>query len=196
MSRFQTIEDVRTFCRSVAQLATDLGDEQIGLMLRKAVAAGDTSSPTERLGETILGLEAARPFMDARYPADVLAKLDEAVRLGWEGIRRANGTCNEASERPMSRFQTVEDVRAFCISVANLAAELGDGKMSLMLWDALAVGNTQSPTERLWYTIVGLAAAAEVMDDRYSNDLIAEINEAVALGREWIRRAERPWPIQ
>jgi hypothetical protein len=27
------------------------------------------------------------------------------------------------------------------------------------------------------------------MDDRYSADLIAEINEAVALGKEWIRRA-------
>ena len=71
MSRFQTIEDVRTFCRSVAQLAIDLGDEEIGLMLRKALAAGDTSSPTERLGETILGLEAARKFMDDRYPVAV-----------------------------------------------------------------------------------------------------------------------------
>ena len=193
MSRFQTIEDVRTFCRSVAQLAIDLGDEEIGLMLRKALAAGDTSSPIERLGETILGLEAARKFMDDRYPVDVLAELDEAVRLGWEGIRRANGTWNEVSERTMSRFRTVEDVRAFCISVANVAAELGDEKLSLMLGDALAVGNTQSPTERLWYTIVGLAAAVEVMDDRYSDDLIAEINEAVELGREWITRANGPW---
>ena len=192
MSRFQTIEDVRIFCDSLAQLAIDLGDENIGLMLRKALAAGNTTSPTERLGETILGLEAARPFMDARYPAEVLAELDEAVRLGWEGIRRANGTWNEASEPTTSRLRTVEDVRAFCISVANVAAELGDEKLSLMLWDALAVGNTQSPTERLWYSIVGLGAAVEVMDDRYSPDLIAEINEAVALGREWIRQANGP----
>ena len=64
---------------------------------------------------------------------------------------------------------------------------------TLSLIHILAVGNTQSPTERLWYTIVGLAAAVEVMDDRYSDDLIAEINEAVELGREWITRANGPW---
>ena len=91
MGRFQTIEDVRIFCDSVAQLAIDLGDEKVGLMLREALAAGNTQSPTERLGETILGLAAARAVMDARYPADVLAELDEAVTLGREAIRRANG---------------------------------------------------------------------------------------------------------
>lgn len=95
----------------------------------------------------------------------------------------------------MTRFQTTEDVRNFCSSVASLAAELGDESMELMLQEALAVGNTSSPTERLWYTIVGLAAAVEVMDDRYPDDLIAEIREAIDLGREWIRRANsgQPW---
>lgn len=83
MSRFQTIEDVRTFCRSVAQLAVALGDEEIGLMLRKALAAGDTSSPTERLGETILGLEAARRSW---MPAIRLMSWPNSMKpSGWDG---------------------------------------------------------------------------------------------------------------
>lgn len=31
MSRFQTIEDIRTFCRSLAKLASDMGDEKVSL---------------------------------------------------------------------------------------------------------------------------------------------------------------------
>ena len=49
------------------------------------------------------------------------------------------------------------------------------------------------PTERLWYSIVGLGAAVEMMNDRYAADLMAEISEAVALGREWLRKANGPW---
>ena len=46
MSRFQTIEDIRTFCRSLAKLASDMGDEKVSLILLKALAVGDTTMPT------------------------------------------------------------------------------------------------------------------------------------------------------
>ena len=90
MSRFQTIEDVRTFCRSLAKLASDMGDEKVSLILLKALAVGDTTMPTERLGESILGLEAARKIMDERYPPAVIDEVNEAIDLGREGLRRAN----------------------------------------------------------------------------------------------------------
>ena len=90
MTRFQSIEDVRTFCRSLAKLASDMGDEKVSLILLKALAAGDTNMPTERLGESILGLEGARKIMDERYPQAVIDEVNEAIDLGREGLRRAN----------------------------------------------------------------------------------------------------------
>lgn len=94
----------------------------------------------------------------------------------------------------MSRFQSIEDIRTFCGSVADLAAALGDEWVSRMLWDALARGNTQPPTERLGETLIGFEAALEVMDERYPSDVIAEIREAIGLGRDAIRRPNGPWP--
>jgi hypothetical protein len=63
MSRFHSIEDIRIFCRSLAKLALDMDDDRVCLIPLEALAAGDTNMPTERLGEAILGLEAARRKM-------------------------------------------------------------------------------------------------------------------------------------
>jgi hypothetical protein len=82
----------------------------------------------------------------------------------------------------MNRFRTIEDIRTFCAFLARLASDIGDEKVYLLLQEALAAGNTSSPTERLGEAIRGLSAAREVMDDRYSDDVINEVNEAIAIG--------------
>lgn len=44
--------------------AKDIGDDRVRRILQEALVVGNTSSPTERLGESIIGLAAAREVMD------------------------------------------------------------------------------------------------------------------------------------
>lgn len=59
------------------------------------------------------------------------------------------------------------------------AKDIGDDRVRRILQEALVVGNTSSPTERLGESIIGLAAAREAMDERCSDTIINEINEAI-----------------
>lgn len=92
MSRFQSIEDIRDFCDFLLQLATDIGDERTRHLLQETLAANNTSSPTERLGEALKGLLAAREMMlkDDRYSADVISELNEVIKTGQKAMRKAN----------------------------------------------------------------------------------------------------------
>jgi hypothetical protein len=87
---FSTVDDIVTFAFSLMLLAAKINDGKVRLILEEALAAGDTSSPTERLGETLIGLSAALELMGDDYPSDIVAGAREALEVGWKAIRKAN----------------------------------------------------------------------------------------------------------
>ncbi len=111
-------------------------------------------------------------------------------------FRHTTSICNNIERvKRMNQFQSTEDIRIFCGFLIQLATDIGDEKARLLLQEALAAGNTSSPTERLGETIEGLLVVREIMlrDDRYSVDVIYEVNEAIKTGQKMLRRANRPW---
>ncbi|MCZ2115889.1 MAG: hypothetical protein LC131_18950, partial [Anaerolineae bacterium] len=71
---------------------TDIGDERTRHLLQETLAASNAFSPTERLGEVLLGLRAVRELIlrDDRYSADVIRELNEAIKTGQKAMRKAN----------------------------------------------------------------------------------------------------------
>jgi len=71
--------------------AKDIGDDKLSSTLEKELLASNTSSPTERLWGSIIGLDAVLAVMDERYSETVTNEAKEAIGQGREWIRRANG---------------------------------------------------------------------------------------------------------